>query len=413
MTTLQRVVVVGASLAGLRAAETLRADGFRGTITVVRAEARAPYDRPPLSKQVLAGQWDADRVALAAGANEALDLTWQRGVAAVGLDLAARTVALDDGGSVPYDGLIIATGARPRQLPGTEGRPGVHTLRTIDDSMAIRAALDAGAKRVVVVGAGFIGAEVAATCRERGAHVTIIEPLPAPLARVLGPEMGRVIAELHRDHGVDLHLGVGVAALRGDRQVDGVELTDGTTLEAEVVVVGIGVVPNTEWLEGSGLTLDDGVVCDETTAAAPGVVACGDVARWPNRLFGETMRVEHWEHALDMGAHAARRLLAEAAGQPGELFAPVPFFWSDQYDRKIQLAGRVRPDDQIEVVAGSVADRRFCALYGRDGAVVGALAMNMPAKVITYRRQIAEGLGWHDALAAVTAGPPPGAPPSS
>jgi NADPH-dependent 2,4-dienoyl-CoA reductase/sulfur reductase-like enzyme len=319
---------------------------------------------------------------------------------------------LSDGRSLRYDGLIIATGARARHLPGTEDRAGVHALRTIDDAYAIRAALDAGAKRVVVVGAGFIGAEVAATCRQRGAAVAMVEPLQAPLARVLGPEMGAVIAQLHRDHGVDLHLGVGVAGLRGEDRVDGVELGDGTTLDAEVVVVGIGVVPNTEWLEGSGLTLDDGVVCDETTLAAPGVVACGDVARWPNRRFGETMRVEHWEHALDMGAHGARRLLGEASGEPGEPFAPVPFFWSDQYDRKIQLAGRVRPDDQIEVVAGSLDDRRFCALYGRDGAVVGALAMNMPAKVITYRRQIAEGLRWDDALAAAhpsgQVAPPPG-----
>jgi NADPH-dependent 2,4-dienoyl-CoA reductase/sulfur reductase-like enzyme len=408
MTTLERVVVVGASLAGLRAAETLRAEGFAGTITVVGDEPHAPYDRPPLSKQVLAGEWDAERVALAAGANEALELTWERPAAATGLDLGDRTVALADGRSLPYDGLIIATGARARHLPGTESRPGVHALRTIDDAYAIRASLDAGARRVVVVGAGFIGAEVAATCRQRGVEVAMVEPLPAPLARVLGPEMGAVIARLHRDHGVDLHLGVGVAGLRGEGRVEGVELADGSILDADVVVVGIGVVPNTEWLADSGLTIDDGVVCDETTAAAPGVVACGDVARWPNPLFGETMRVEHWEHALDMGAHAARRLLAEADGRPGEAFAPVPFFWSDQYDRKIQLAGRVRADDRIEVVAGSLEDRRFCALYGRGPRVVGALAMNMPAKVITYRRQIAEGLGWDDALAAVAAAPASG-----
>jgi len=218
------------------------------------------------------------------------------------------------------------------------------------------------------------------------------------LARVLGAEMGAVIAEVHREHGVDLHLGVGVSSLEGRDRVERVILDDGTILDADVVVVGIGVIANTEWLEGSGLVIDDGVVCDETTLAGPGVVACGDVARWPNQLYDEVMRVEHWEHALDMAAHAARRLLAGDA--PGEPFAPVPFFWSDQYDRKIQLAGRVRPTDDLAIVAGSTEDRRFCALYGRNGRVVGALTMNMPARVIRYRRQIAEGLGWDEALAA-------------
>ncbi len=402
MSPLERIVIVGASLAGLRAAETLRADGYAGSITLVGDEAHAPYDRPPLSKQVLRSEWDTDRIALPAGHNEALVLTWERGVAATGLDLEGRTVALADGRVLPFDGLVIATGARPRHIPGTEHLLGVHALRTLDDAIAVRDVLDGGASRVLVVGAGFIGAEVAASCRERGAEVTMVEPLEAPLARVIGPEMGGVVADLHRDHGVDLRLGTGVADVvaAGTGPLE-VALTDGTTVGADVVVVGIGVIPNTEWLHGSGLLLEDGVRCDETTLAAPGVVACGDVARWPNSLFDEVMRVEHWEHALDMGAHAARRLLA--GDGPGEPFAPVPFFWSDQYDRKIQLAGRVRPTDQIEVVAGSLAERRFCALYGRDGRVVGALTMNMPARVIRYRRQLAEGLRWDDALAAVAA----------
>ena len=409
MPVLERIVIVGASLAGLRAAETLRAEGFAGSITLVGDEGRAPYDRPPLSKQVLRGDWDADRVSLPAGHDDALDLTWERGVAATALDLEWRTVALADGRTLPYDGLVIATGARPRHIPGTEHLPGVHALRTLDDALAVRDALDAGASRVLVVGAGFIGAEVAASCRERGAEVTMVEPLAAPLARVLGPEMGEVVADLHRDHGVDLRLETGVSAITAGESGPPLQvaLTDQTTVEADVVVVGIGVIPNTEWLHESGLLIEDGVLCDATTLAAPGVVACGDVARWPNPLFGEVMRVEHWEHALDMGAHAARRLLA--GDQAGEPFAPVPFFWSDQYDRKIQLAGRVRPTDEIQVVAGSVADRKFCALYGRDGRVVGALALNMPARVIRYRRQIAEGLTWTDALAAVAeaAAPPP------
>lgn len=407
MSTSESIVIVGASLAGVRAAETLRAEGFAGTITVIGDEAHAPYDRPPLSKQVLRGEWDGDRIALPAGANEALDITWERGVAAVGLDLGARRVALADGRTIGFDGLVLACGAAPRMIPGTETLPGVHSLRTIDDAIAVRDALDAGARRVLVVGAGFIGAEVAASCRERGVDVTMVEPLPAPLARVLGPEMGMVVADVHREHGVDLRLDTGVDAISVASPL-AVALSDGTTVDADLVVVGIGVIPNAAWLQGSGLEIDDGIVCDETTLAAPGVVACGDVARWPNPLFGEVMRVEHWEHALDMGAHAARRLLA--GDGHGEPFAPVPFFWSDQYDRKIQLAGRVRPTDDIEVVAGSVEERKFCALYGRDGVVVGALTMNMPARVIRYRRQIAEGLRWDDALAAAAAPPAPPAP---
>jgi NADPH-dependent 2,4-dienoyl-CoA reductase/sulfur reductase-like enzyme len=399
--TQERIVVAGSSLAGLRAAETLRHEGFDGTVTVVGEEPHAPYDRPPLSKQVLRGEWGPERIALAAGSDESLGLTWERGVAAVGLDPGTRLVSLADGRTLPYDGLVIATGAAPRLLPGTAGIGGVGALRTLDDSLALRAALEAGARRVVVVGAGFIGAEVAASCRELGVEVTMVEPLPAPLARVLGPEMGAVVADLHRDHGVDLRLGIGVDGVEAgpDGRVARVRLGDGSVVEADAVVVGIGVIPNTGWLDRSGLAIDDGVVCDQTTLAGPGIVAAGDVARWPNPVYdGELMRVEHWEHALDMGAHAARRLLA--GDGPGEPFAPVPFFWSDQYDRKIQLAGRVRATDEVAVVAGSLADRRFCALYGRDGRVVGALTMNMPAKVIRYRRQIAEGLRWDEALAA-------------
>ena len=404
MTAPDRIVVVGGSLAGLRAAETLRGEGHAGPITVVEAEDAPPYDRPPLSKQVLVGEWDGDRVALAAGADDSLELTWRRGRRATALDLEARTVALDDGEALAYDGLVLATGASPRWLPGAKGLAGVHVLRTLDDALALRAVAARDGARVVVIGAGFIGAEVAASCRSVGAAVTLVEPLPAPLARVLGEVVGEVVAEVHRDHGVDLRLGVGVDAVEAGDGGPRVRLSDGTELGADAVVIGIGVAPDTGWLEGSGLTLDDGVVCDETTLAAPGVVACGDVARWPNQRYGgELMRVEHWEHALDMGAHAARRLLAGDA--PGEPFAPVPFFWSDQYDRKIQLAGRVRPDDDLEVVAGAIADRRFCALYGRDGQVTGALGMNMPAKVIRYRRRLGEGpLGWDEALAEAAAG---------
>lgn len=411
MNDLERVVVVGASLAGMRAAETVRAQGFEGTVTVVGDEAHAPYDRPPLSKQVLTRDWDHARIALAAGAKDELDLTWERGVGATGLDLDAREVALADGRRIGFDGLVIATGSSPRTLPdravsgagpdGSATPSGLFTLRTIDDALAIGRALDERPNRVVVVGAGFIGAEVAASCRARDVEVTLVEPLAQPLARVLGTEIGSVVAEVHMDHGVDLRLDVGVATVYCDGgRVRQVELTDGSTIDADLVVVGIGVTPNTGWLEGSGLTIDDGVVCDETTLAAPGVVAAGDVARWPNPRFGETMRVEHWEHAIEMGGHAAQRLLAGDDG--GEPFAPVPWFWSDQYDRKLQLAGCARPDDEVVVVAGALAERRFTALFGRDGQVVGAFAMNMPAQVVRYRQAMVAGLSWDQAMADLT-----------
>lgn len=401
----QRVVVVGASLAGIRAAETLRAEGFTGDLVVVGDEAHAPYDRPPLSKEVLTAPVEPD-VALRAVV-DGFDATLEPGVAGVALRVADREVDLSDGRTLAFDGLVVATGCAPRTLPGAEDLHRVRTLRTLDDARAVRHLLHHGARRVLVVGAGFIGAEVAASCRSLGAAVTLVEPLSQPLLRVLGARVGAVVADLHRANGVDVRLGTGVAGIeeRRGEHADGtvaVTLSDGSHLEVDLVVVGIGVVPATGWLEGSGLTLDDGVLCDATTLAAPGVVAAGDVARWPNHLFAETMRVEHWEHALDMGAHAARRLL-DGDG-PGTPYTPVPWFWSDQYGRKIQLAGRVRPDDELLVVAGDLHEPRFCVLYGRGGRVTGALAMNMPARVVRYRRAIAERLSWSDALAEARSG---------
>lgn len=398
------IVVVGASLAGLRAAEELRHQGFEGTITVFGDEPHAPYDRPPLSKQVLAGDWPVERLPLTVavdGGVDALDLDLRLGTRAAALDLQARQVVLAAGERVGFDGLVISTGAAPRELPGTEGLAGAHTLRTLDDCLAVRADLDAGAGRVVVVGAGFIGSEVAATCRTRGCNVTILEALPVPLGRALGDEMGAAMGDLHRDHGVDLRLGVGVAGFEGVDRVERVRLVDGSAIDADLVVVGIGVTPNTGWLEGSGLALDDGVVCDATTLAAPGVVAAGDVARWPSHRFGELMRVEHWDNAITMGEHAARRLLAEPgfAGQgPVEAYDPVPWFWSDQYDRKIQLAGRSSGADEVKVIDGSTDERRFVALYRRADRVVGVLAMNRPRLLVTFRGLVERGATWDEAL---------------
>lgn len=393
---MKSVTIVGASLAGMRAAESLRREGFDGTVTVVGDETDAPYDRPPLSKQVLAGEWEPERIALYdTDALDDLQLTWRLGTRAVAFDAASRTVTLDGGERLAADGVVIATGARTRTLRGSEHLAGVYTLRSLADSLAIRAEFEATPRRVVVVGAGFIGAEVAATARGRGLDVTMVEMAETPLERVLGAELGRVCADVHRDHGVDLRLGVGVAEITGADRVEQVVLSDGTRLDADVVIVGVGVIPNTEWLEGSGLEIDNGVVCDETCLAAPGVVAAGDVARWPNRLFGQSMRVEHWDNAIDQGMAAARRLLA---GEDAEPFTPVPWFWSDQYDRKIQLAGRSGPDDEVAVVTGSPEERRFAAIYGRGGRIVAVLGFNRPRHVMQYRRLIARGAAWDEAL---------------
>jgi NADPH-dependent 2,4-dienoyl-CoA reductase/sulfur reductase-like enzyme len=399
---LDHIVIVGASLAGVRAAEELREHGHTGRVTIIGDEPHPPYERPPLSKQVLAGTRppESTHIAPAVGTLDDLDLEWCLGVSATGLDLDDRKVLLGGGERVPFDGLIIATGASARHLPGTGHLDGVHTLRTLDDSLAIRAAVAASPRRVAVVGAGFIGAEVAATCRSLGIDVTLIEALPVPLERGLGPTMGAVVADVHRDHGVDVRLGVGVVRMEGGDRVEQVRLTDGTVLDVDLVVVGVGVIPNTDWLDGSGLTIDNGIVCDETCLAAPRVVAAGDVASWVNTRFGERMRVEHWDNAISMGAHAARRLLDPG---PGALYAPIPWFWSDQYDRKIQLAGRAGAGDDVEVVAGSIDDRRFTALYGRAGRVVGVLGMNMPAKVMRSRALVESCTPWDEAVAAARA----------
>ncbi len=395
MTHLSEIVVVGASLAGLHAARALRRDGFDGALTLVGAEPHRPYDRPPLSKQVLAGDWEPSRIDLVTERDDALDLRWRLGTAAVGLDVGGRRVALADGSDLPYDGLVVATGATPRTLPGTEALAGVHVLRTLDDCLALRADLDATPARVVVVGAGFIGAEVAATARQRGLDVTMVEPLPVPLGRVLGGPVAETVAAVHRDHGVDLRLGVGVQAVEGGARVERVRLTDGDEIACDVVVVGIGVTPNTRWLEGSGLAIDDGLVADATCTVAPGIVAAGDVARWHHPLHGD-IRVEHWDHAIAQGGHAASSLLAGEAAQP---YAPVPWFWSDQYDRKIMLAGRPAGADEVRVVEGSLDEHRFVALYRKGGQVIAALGMNRPAPLARWRLRLADGVSWDEATA--------------
>lgn len=398
MAALEHIVIVGASLAGIRSAEALRRLGYTGRLVLVGAEPHRPYDRPPLSKEVLRGERSPEQIALTKPeAFDALRLELRLGVRAQALEPAQRCVVLEGGERLRYDGLVIATGSRARTLPGAPPLAGVHVLRTLDDALAIRAAFETR-PRVVVVGAGFIGAEVAATCRQRGLEVTLLEALPHPMARVLNREVGMVCAAAHRDAGVDVRLGVGVKALEGSGRVERVRLDDGSQVAADLVVVGIGALPETRWLESSGLALGDGVLCDASCAtAAPGVVAAGDVARWHHPVYGESIRVEHWTHAVEQAEAAAARLLVGPEGATP--FAPIPFVWSDQYDFKIQATGRIRPDHEMFVAHGSLAERRFVALFGSQGRFEGALAINRVRQLMGYRRMLREGASFEEAVA--------------
>ena len=397
----QTFVIIGASLAGGTAAATLRQDGFDGDIVLIGEEPHAPYERPPLSKQVLQGTWEPEQTFFRKQQGyDALALDMRLGVRAVSVDLGARRVALADGTTADYDRLIIATGARVRTLPAIAPRAGLLSLRGLDDAIALRQAL-IDARRVAIVGAGFIGLEVAASCRARGLPVTVVESLPVPLSPILGPTFGGMVAAIHRDHGVDLRTGVMVTDILGQPRVAGVALSDGSRIDADVVVVGIGVTPNTEWLEGSGLTIDNGIVCNGAGEAAPDVYAAGDVARVANRWYRGSPRIEHWANAVEQAVHAAESALAGSGASAS--FSSVPYFWSDQYDRKIQFIGSARPHDEIVIVDGSAADRRLTALYRRGDRLVACLAVNQPRALPRYRKLLAAGASWEAALSGTAA----------
>ncbi|MFJ8996225.1 NAD(P)/FAD-dependent oxidoreductase [Streptomyces sp. NPDC102279] len=391
---MQRIAIVGASAAGLTAAETLRRDGFEGSVTLIGQEQHLPYDRPPLSKQILNGTWTAERTALRRPEDlDALDLDLRLGAAAAGLSPANRTVTLADGTAIDYDALIIATGVRPRRLPQC-GTPGVHVLRDLQDALDLRERLTAGG-RLVVVGAGFLGTEVAAAARTLDVDVALVEPAPIPLAHAIGDRIGAHLAQLHKDNGVQLHLGTEVAEIvTHTGRVSGVRLTDGTLLPADDVLVAIGSQPNTEWLSGSGLMVADGVLCDQYCAAAPGIYAAGDVARWHNPLFGTAMRIEHRTNAAEQGRAAARNLLRREQPQP---FAPIPYFWSDQYDTKIQAYGYLRGHDEAQVMDGDPADGRFLVAYRTGETLSGALSVGMPPKALhRWRAAINTKTNWQE-----------------
>ncbi|MEV2273358.1 NAD(P)/FAD-dependent oxidoreductase [Nonomuraea africana] len=379
------VCVVGASLAGLLTARALRAQGYAGRLVLVGEERHRPYDRPPLSKDFLRGAVGEADLALE-GEGEELGIEWRLGVAATGLDAVARRVTLSDGTSIRADGIVIATGAAARELPGSRELAGVHTLRTLDDARALRGDLES-AKRMVVIGGGFIGAEVAATARDLGLDVTLVESGTAPLAGVLGHSMAEAIATLHERRGVRLMRGAYVTELTGTERVDGVRLADGTRLPADVVVVGIGAIPNTSWLEGSGLELGDGVVCDEGGGTSvPGVVAVGDCAAWFDPAQGDHHRIEHWTGARQRAAVAAATLLSGGTARPEP--ARPAYFWSDQFDIKIQFIGHARHADSVTVEEGDLADHSFLAVYRQGDRPVAVLGVNQVRLFTRWRRHL-------------------------
>ncbi|WP_028222326.1 NAD(P)/FAD-dependent oxidoreductase [Paraburkholderia oxyphila] len=394
---LKRIIVVGANVAGFKATETLRQKGFDGEILLVGAEPHLPYDRPPLSKQILSGE-------LAPAAPAYRDLPWfvdnrielLLGMQATDLDADARrlTIGNDD---IRFDGLVIATGARAREFP--MGRPlaGVHTLRTLDDALKLKDELKPGAS-VVVIGAGFIGAEVASSALSMGAKVTILEAASAPLTRVLGVRLGRTFGEIHAQNGVKLICSAQVNGLRGTERVKSVMLGDGTEIPADVVVVGIGAVPNIEWLANSGLEVSNGLVCDATlNTRHASIYGAGDVARWPNAWSGTTMRSEQWTIAADQGRHAAINLLAGRNGATP--FTTIPYFWSDQYGMRIQSMGRT--DSEVVMLTGSPDARPFIGVYRDKHRLVGVVTVNAPKAFAILRNKMSENASFEDAVRSV------------
>jgi NADPH-dependent 2,4-dienoyl-CoA reductase/sulfur reductase-like enzyme len=384
------VVIVGGGLAAARTAEQLRRAEFSGPITIVSDEDHLPYDRPPLSKEVLRAETDDVSLKPAEFYAEK-DITLLLGNGARSVDTDAKTVTLADGSTLGYDELVIATGLVPKRIRSFPDLPGIHVLRNVGQSLALRREA-ADARRAVVVGAGFIGCEVAASLRKLGVDVVLVEPQPAPLASVLGEKIGELVTRLHRAEGVDVRCGVGVSEVSGDDRVRSVTLSDGEQIDADIVVVGIGSHPATDWLEGSGITVDNGVVCDDAgRTSAPHVWAIGDCASWRDDVKGQ-VRVEHWSNVADQ----ARVLVPAMLGQDAPATVSVPYFWSDQYDVKIQALGEPEATDAVHIVEDD--GRKFLAYYERDGVVVGVVGGGFPGKVMKVRAKIAAGAPITDLL---------------
>ena len=378
---MRSVVIAGASLAGLSAAQRLRKLGFDGTITIVGDETHLPYQRPPLSKQFLTGEWNRERINLRMS-DERFD--WRLGKRVERLDLSASSVHLQGGDPVHFDGLVIANVARPKRLPGSD-LDGIFTLRTVEDAQAIRERAQAGARKVAIVGAGFIGSEVTASLRKLECDVTLIDMDPFPLLRVMGQEVGKFCADLHRAHGVHLELGVKFAGMAGTSKVEGVRLEDGRVIDADLAIVGVGVTPNIEWLRDSGVPLGDGVLCDAACSAGDRIVAAGDLARWEHPRYG-SIRVEHWDNAIAQGEAAAETLLGDA-----KPFGMIPFFWSDQYECKLQLIGRPANTDELRVVEGTQDARKFVAVFHRGRKITAAFLVSSMHRIVKYKQLVENG----------------------
>lgn len=386
---LGQVVIVGASAAGLTAAETLRDEGFQDRILLVGEEAHAPYDRPPLSKQVLLGTSTvADTALTSVDALHDRGIELLTGTRAKRLDIAGRRILLEDGSELAYDRAILATGLKPRALAGQPAWHGFHTVRTLDHALELKAALDES-RRVLVVGAGFMGCEIAASCRQKGLEVTLADPMPLPLQQQLGEEVGRAVHRLQREHGVDVRCGTAVQGFDSDGsavpRVIAARLADDSRIEVDVVVVAIGSRPATDWLADSGLDLSDGIVCDACCRAAPDVYAAGDVASWWHRALGARLRLEHRMNATEQGIAAARNLLGAAVP-----FEPVPYVWTDLYDVKVQVWGCIRPGHTCSATSGDFDAARFTAAYRHGENTHAVLGWNAPRELRKARATLAQ-----------------------
>jgi 3-phenylpropionate/trans-cinnamate dioxygenase ferredoxin reductase subunit len=393
MSSMDHIVVVGSSLAGLRSVEAIRGAGFPGTVSLVGAEKHyPPIDRPPLSKGYLKGE---DGIAIRV--DDDLDIDLYLGHEAVSLDMTSRQVTLDDGSILGYQGLVIATGAAVRRLAGAEGKCNVHVLRSLEQAAALRSMLTPDA-RVAVIGAGVLGCEIAATCRDLNHPVTVIDVASEPMLRILGQAIAPLLADLHREHGVRLLMHRDVLGLLGHDVADAVLLDNNDVVEADVIVVAIGAFPQTRWLEGSGLELADGVVCDRMCFAVNGdrrIVAAGDVARWDHPLLGSSIRVEHWTNAVSQGQRAGRNLVAELCGMgEAEPYEVLPYFWTDQYSWKLQFIGVLGKEATFE--EGQPGDHKFVVSYRTDGRLTGALFVNSPSRLAVWRKKITAELSSAD-----------------
>ncbi|MGH3943385.1 MAG: NAD(P)/FAD-dependent oxidoreductase [Pseudonocardiaceae bacterium] len=422
MSSPEHVVVIGAGLGGLRTVESLRAAGFAGRISLIGDEPHQPYDRPPLSKEVLSGQWTEDRAMLRHGELADLDVALRLGTAAVGVDTAA--VQLADGTQLSFDALVVATGVRPRRLPGQPDHPRLHVLRTLEDCRALRASISR-ARSLLVVGAGFIGAEVAATARAAGLEVTVLEALSVPFARVLGEQMGKLCARLQTDNGVTMRTGLRLTEFLDagfddsrfddsrfddsgfdDARAAGIaaRLSDGSIVRADCGVVGVGTVVEDEWLSGLGVPTANGLACDATglVLGTGNVYAVGDVAAWPHPIFGDSPRIEHWTSATEQAMVVAQQIIGAESIRPADA---IPYFWSDQYGLKLQLIGRPDRATSVEVLHDPGVIKGTVAGYFSDNTLVAALAFHSPRLLNRCRMLIREGAGArqvHDTMKELT-----------